>query len=204
MSPYSSASGVLDNEKSHRPGFDWFALQVRSKYERIVASHLSGKDFEWFLPLYKRRKQWSDRIKETEAPLFPGYIFCRLNPQNRLPILTIPGVVQIVGYNRLPVPIEDTEIDAIQALVASGLPNQPWPFIAAGDRVRIVRGALCGMEGILIAFKGSHRLILSVTLLQRSVAVEVDSALVAPEGAAQARGPEVGYLRPRSIRAATT
>jgi transcription antitermination factor NusG len=186
---------------SRSSGSGWFALQIRSKHEKLVATHLSGRDFEWFLPLYKRRKLWSDRIKEVEAPLFPGYIFCRFNPENRLPILTIPGVIQIVGYNRLPVPIEETEIGAIQALVASGVPNQPWPFMAAGDNVRIVRGPLTGMEGILIAFKGSHRLILSVTLLQRSVAVEVDSALVLPVDPAPARGPKVGYLHSHPIRA---
>jgi transcription antitermination factor NusG len=157
----------------------WFALQVRARYEQGVADHLDGKGYELFLPLYKCRKRWSDRVKEVEAPLFPGYLFCRLNPQDRLPILKTPGVIQVVGSNRTPTAVDEHEIQAIQAMVASGIPNQPWPFLAMGDRVRIESGPLSGLEGILVEFKGNHRLVLSVTLLQRSVAVEIDSAFVA-------------------------
>jgi transcription antitermination factor NusG len=156
----------------------WFALQVRSRYEQGVADHLDGKGYELFLPLYKCRKRWSDRVKEVEAPLFPGYLFCRLNPQDRLPILKTPGVIQVVGSNRTPTAVDEHEIQAIQAMVASGIPNQPWPFLATGDRVRIDSGPLSGLEGILVEFKGNHRLVLSVSLLQRSVAVEIDSAFV--------------------------
>ena len=165
--------------ESTAPGLlPWFALQARSSQEAGVGHQLSGQGYEWFLPLYKLRKRWSDRIKQVEAPLFPGYLFCRFDPQKRLPILKTPGVIQIVGYNRAPTPIEEAEIDAIQTLVASGLPNQPWPFLETGDRVRIESGPLRGLEGILVEFKGNHRLVVSVTLLQRSVAVELDSALV--------------------------
>lgn len=191
----------LEGLASGRPGTEWFALQVRAKHEKLVATHLSGRDYEWFLPLYKRRRLWSDRIKEIDSPLFPGYIFCRFNPQRRLPILTIPGVIQVVGYNRLPVPIKESEIAAIQTLVASKLPNQPWPFLTAGDRVRIAQGALRGVEGILVAFKGSHRLVVSVTLLQRSVAVEVDSAFVVAEGVNSQQGAEAGYMNQHPVRA---
>src|ERR1700722_2574736 len=160
------------------PIFPWYALQVRARQELGVADFLRGKNYEWFLPLYKSRKRWSDRIKESDAPLFPGYLFCRLNIQDRLPILKTPGVIQIVGYNHQPVPVDEREIEAIQLMLSSGMPNQPWPFIAIGDRVRIESGPLRGLEGILTDFKGSHRLILSVALLQRSVAVEIDSAFV--------------------------
>jgi transcription antitermination factor NusG len=169
----------LEGESNSPVGiFPWYALQVRTRFEVGVANHLDGKGYEWFLPMYNCRKRWSDRVKETQAPLFPGYIFCRFNTQNRLPILTTPGVIQIVGYNRLPVPIDEFEISAIQTLVASGISNEPWPFLAVGDRVRIDSGPLQGLEGILVKFKGDNRLILSVTLLQRSVAVEIDSAFV--------------------------
>jgi transcription antitermination factor NusG len=156
----------------------WFALQVRARYEQGVADHLEGKGYELFLPLYKCRKRWSDRVKEVEAPLFPGYLFCRLNPQDRLPILKTPGMIQIVGSNRTPTAVDEHEIQAIQRMLASGIPNQPWPFLATGDPVRIESGPLRGLEGILVEFKGNHRLVLSVTLLQRSVAVEIDSAFV--------------------------
>lgn len=170
--------------------FPWFALQVRARFEQGVADHLDGKGFELFLPLYKCRKRWSDRIKEVDAPLFPGYLFCRFNPQDRLPILKTPGVIQIVGTNRTPVAVDEQEIHAIQKMVASGMPNQPWPFLAAGDRVRIESGPLSGLEGILVEFKGNHRLVLSVTLLQRSVAVEIDSAFVASLRSSSRPGPD--------------
>ena len=156
----------------------WFALRVRSRYENTVATILGGKGYEWFLPLYKSRRPWSDRIKEIQLPLFPGYVFCRFNVQKRLPILTTPGVVAIVGIGKCPIPVDDGEIAAIQATVRSGLPSRPWPFLEIGQRVRVEYGPLCGLEGILVDLKGQHRLVLSVNLLQRSVAVEVDSAWV--------------------------
>jgi transcription antitermination factor NusG len=162
--------------------FPWYALQVRTRYERVVAEHLSGRGFEWFLPLRKDRKRWSDRIKEIESPLFPGYLFCRFDTQNRLPILQTPGVVQIVGYNRQPISVDEVEIAAIQTLVAAGVPNQPCSFVEIGDRVRIGSGPLRGLEGILVESRGKHKFVLSVSLLQRSVAVEIDSASVTPAG----------------------
>jgi transcription antitermination factor NusG len=158
--------------------FPWFALQVRTRNEAGVAEQLSGRGYERFLPLYKVRKRWSDRIKETNAPLFPGYLFCRFDPQDRLPILKTPGVMQIVGFKKGPVAVDESEIQALQTIIAAGAPHQPWPYLAAGDRVRIESGPLLGLEGILTEVRRSHRLVLSVTLLQRSVAVEIDSALV--------------------------
>jgi transcriptional antiterminator NusG len=148
------------------------------RHEGLVTDHLSGKGYEWFLPRYKCRKRWSDRVKETELPLFPGYLFCRFNPQDRLPILKTPGVTQIVGYNRIPVAVDENEIEAIRALVSSGVPNFPCAYLDVGSRVRIESGALRGIEGILTDLKGKRRLVLSVTLLQRSVAVEIDSDAV--------------------------
>lgn len=169
--------------------FPWFALQVRTRQETGVADQLSGQGYERFLPLYKVRKRWSDRIKEVEAPLFPGYLFCRFNPHDRLPILKTPGVIQIVGFKEGPTAVDESEIRAIQTLVVAGVPHQPWPFLAAGDRVRIESGPLVGLEGILAEVKRSHRLVLSVTLLQRSVAVEIDSALVTPIRPSGHKGP---------------
>jgi len=164
-------------QKSELP---WFALQVRTRHETAIAGFLEAKGYERFVPLYKFRKRWSDRIKVMEAPLFPGYLFCRFDPQQRLPILKTPGVIQIVGYNRIPTPIDEMEIKAIQTLVASGLKTQPWPFLAVGERVRIESGSLRGLEGIVVKMKENHRLVVSITLLRRSVAVEIDSALVEP------------------------
>jgi transcription antitermination factor NusG len=167
------------NNNSRSGEYPWFALQVRSRRESCVADYLRGQGYEWLLPLYKCRRRWSDRIKEVQTPLFPGYLFCRFDPQDRLPILKTPGVIQIVGVNRTPVAVDEAEINAIQTMVAAGVPNQPWPFLQVGEKVRIESGSLCGLEGILLDFKGSHRLVLSISLLQRSVAVEIDSAFVA-------------------------
>src|SRR5713101_4178902 len=117
--------------------YPWFAVQTRSRYENLVATLLRGKGYELFLPIYKSRRRWSDRIKELELPLFSGYLFCRFNPLNRFPILVTPGVVQVVGIGKNPVPVSESEITAIKALVQSGLPSQPWPFLRVGQRVRV-------------------------------------------------------------------
>ena len=160
--------------------YPWYALQVRSSYENVVRAYLGGKGYECFLPLYTCRRRWSDRFQKIEVPLFPGYVFCRFNPLNRLPILMVPGVVQVVGCGRTPIPIDDTEIAPIQAAVKSGFPSEPWPFLQIGQRVSIEFGPLRGLEGVLLELKGHHRLVLSVTLLRRSVAVQVDKAWTRP------------------------
>jgi len=167
-------------KEPRKMSYPWFALQVRSRYENIVTAHLTGMSYESFLPLHTCRRRWSDRFKEIEYPLFPGYVFCRLNPLDRLPILMIPGVSLIVGMGKTPVAIDEGEIAAIQSAVKSGLPSQPWPFVQIGQRVRIEHGPLCGLEGVLLDFRGHHRLVLSVTLLQRSIAVQVEDAWVTP------------------------
>jgi transcription antitermination factor NusG len=167
------------NATSH--GLPWFALQARSRCEHYVAEHLSGKGYELFLPLYTCRKRWSDRIKKVELPLFPGYLFCRFDPYDRLPILKTPWLIKIVGFNNIPTPVDDEEISSVRTLITSGSTAQPWPFFAVGDKVRIESGPLRGVVGVLTQIKGQNKLVVSITLLQRSVAVEVDPALVTPE-----------------------
>jgi transcription antitermination factor NusG len=170
----------LAEPRTQKNELPWFAVHVRTRHETAIASFLEAKGYEQFVPLYKFKKRWSDRIKVMDAPLFPGYLFCRFDPQFRLPILKTPGVIQIIGYNRIPTPIDETEINAIQTVVESGLQTQPWPFLAVGEHVRIESGSLRGLNGIVVKMKENHRLIVSVTLLRRSVAVEIDSALVEP------------------------
>ena len=166
--------------KPDNPNFPWFAVQTRLRYEQFAAEHLRSKGYDSFLPVYTCRRRWSDRIKKIDQPLFPGYLFCRFDLQNRLPILVTPGVIQIVGSGKSPIPVDDEEIAAIQAIVQSGLPREPWPFLQLGQKIRIASGPLEGYEGILLNVKGNHRLVLSVSLLKRSVAVEVDSEWVSP------------------------
>jgi transcription antitermination factor NusG len=157
----------------------WYAIHTRPRQEKLVDNALGGKGYETFLPLCKRRRRWSDRIKELEVPLLPGYLFCRLDlGERRLPVLTTPGVREIVGIAGTPVAVSCGEIEAVRAVVASGLAASPWPFLRIGHRVRIHGGALAGVEGILVASKKGHRLVITVELLQRSVAVDVDEAWV--------------------------
>jgi transcription antitermination factor NusG len=171
---------VMSNVGSDRAVQPWFALQTRQRYEEFVAKQLRGKGFAPFVPMYTTWRRWSDRTKEVTLPLFPGYVFCRFNPMNRLPILTSAGVIQVVGAGKNPTAIEDDEIAAIQRADSSGLPRQPWPYLGIGEKVKVVFGPLSGLEGILTDYKGFHRLILSVNLLQRSVAVTLDRTWVLP------------------------
>ena len=152
----------------------WYVLQCWVRKEGLIAANLERQGFECFLPKYKTIRKWSDRNKEVEQPLFPGYVFCRFDYSQRRPAIVTPGVIQVVGYGKDPIPVEDKEIEAIQLAIASELPTQPWPYLEVGERVRIQVGKLAGLEGILLNFKGNHRVVLSVSLLQRSVALEVD------------------------------
>lgn len=159
-------------------GDRWYALQLRTRWEGSTAALLSGKGYQTFLPTCKTLKQVCGRSMEVSAPLFPGYVFCRFDAHNRLPILVTPGVIAVVGRGRIPIPVEDYEIQAIQKVVFTGLPVEPWPYLEVGQQVRIEHGALCGVEGILIGFKGVSRIVLSVSLLRRSVALEIDRSQV--------------------------
>lgn len=172
--------GHLARTSENDTQFPWFALQVRVRRESSVVDYLRANGYDLFLPLYRTRKRWSDRIKEVYTPLFPGYLFCRFNPDFRLPILKTPGVIGIVSCNRVPASVNESEVAAVRTFLASRVQCQPWPFLKLGDRVRVDSGPLLGLEGILIEHRGSHRLIISVTLLQRSVAVEIEAAFVSP------------------------
>jgi transcription antitermination factor NusG len=174
-----SVAGLNNNNQ-------WYAVRVRSQHEDMVARHLRVRGLEAFLPLYRGKQRWSDRFKEIDFPLFPGYVFCRFDPADRLPVLTVPGVVHLVGTGKNPVPIDGEEIQAIQVAVGSGSPRQPWPYLEIGQRVRIEHGPLCGVEGILLGARGNRRLVLSITLLQRSVAVEINEEWVRPMALKQA------------------
>jgi len=156
----------------------WFALQVRTRWESSTAVLLSGKGYEALLPTYKTKKRWNGRLSEIDAPLFPGYVFCRFDALKRLPVLVTPGVISVVGRGRVPLPVDDSEITAIQTVVGSGLRAEPWPYLELGQKIRIERDALAGLEGILVNFKGSNRIVVSVTLLHRSVALEIDRSCV--------------------------
>jgi transcription termination/antitermination protein NusG len=158
----------------------WYALQVRARREHSIATQLTGKGYRIFLPTFKAKKRWNGRVTEQKAALFPGYLFCHFDISHRLPILVTHGVLAVVGRGRTPVPVEDSEISALQTVVGSGLPTEPWPYLEVGQAVRIEDGALSGLEGILASFKGGSRIVVSVSLLRRSVALEIDRVSVSP------------------------
>jgi transcription antitermination factor NusG len=157
----------------------WYALAVQPRKEKATARSLQAKGYECFLPMYSIRRKWSDRVKNVECPLFTGYLFCRLDARLRLPLLKVPTVVSILGLGKEPEPIPDSEIEALQTVCRAGVRVVPHPFLNAGGKVRIREGPLAGVEGILLDAKQST-LILSITLLQRSVSVEIESEWVAP------------------------
>lgn len=159
---------------------EWYAVRVKSRFERAVQASLSGKDYEVFLPLYTSRRRWSDRTKVLELPLFAGYLFCRFDARARLPILTSAGVVGIVGFGGIPAAVDASEIEAIRMAVRSGRPLEPWPYLKTGEWAYVAEGPLAGIEGIVAQERGSFRIVLSVTLLQRSVTVEIDRESVRP------------------------
>jgi len=148
-----------------------------------VASAVASKGYEVFVPTYLDIRKYASCVKKIDAALFPGYLFCRLNVNNRLPLLTTPGVHHIVSLGGVPCAIDEAEIAAIRLVVDSKLPATPWPYLTTGHHARIESGPFAGLEGIVIQLKGRERLVLSVNLLQRSVAVEIDRSWVRPLGA---------------------
>ena len=171
----------------------WYALRVRSNCEKIVSCMLKGKGYAEFLPLYRKRSKWSDRTKQIERPLFPGYVFGCFDVRNRLPILTIPGVIHVVGFGNGPEPIDEGELKSVERFVESGLAIEPWPFLKSGEPVYVERGPLAGLEGIFTSFKTSFRLVVSLTLLQRSVAVELDRDCIRPISPTRCRNAAQGF-----------
>jgi transcription antitermination factor NusG len=160
--------------------YPWFAVQVQTRYEKAVAKSLRSRGLDDFLPTYRCTRRWSDRLQKIEMPLFPGYVFSRFDINDRLPVLTIPGVIGIIGAGKLPQPVDQAEIDALQIVVASGLLLEPWPFLKEGQRVRIDDGPLRNVEGVLTEIGDRGKLIVSVSLLRRSIAVTVDRNWIRP------------------------
>ena len=169
---------TIMEENSSPVAARWHALYTRHQHERLVAQALTGKGFDIFLPQYRAIHFWKDRRKELELPLFPNYVFVQGGLDRMLNILTTPGVHSLVAWGGRPADIPQHEIDAVRRLVESPLRIEPHPFLNCGDRVRIKSGPLEGIEGILVRNKSAFRLVLSVEMLSRSTAVEVDVNMV--------------------------
>lgn len=154
----------------------WYAAYTCARHEKHVSKQLEDRHIDCFLPLYRSVRRWKDRCKELELPLFPGYVFVRTGPEHRLHVLQIPSVVRFVSFNGHPAALDDREIEGLRNGLVNGVQVEPHPYLRVGDRVRVKHGPLAGAEGILVRKKDSFRIVLSLDLLMRSVAAEVQAA----------------------------
>ncbi len=152
----------------------WYALFTRHQHEKIVALGLSNKSHDVYLPLYRAARRWQDRDKQILLPLFPCYVFLREGMDRQLQILTTPGILHIVGWGGRPAIIPQAQLDAIRQMLRSGLAVESHPYLQSGDRVRVKSGPLLGLEGVLSRKKGVARLVVSMEMLGRAAAVEID------------------------------
>ncbi|HKX29420.1 MAG TPA: UpxY family transcription antiterminator [Blastocatellia bacterium] len=159
---------------SNRNRYPWFALQTKPKNEKKVESLLKQKNYECFAPVYRLKRKWSDRTVEIDSPLFPGYVFCQFNPSVLGKAISTQGVVRIVGFGGKPIEVSLEEIEALDRLSQSHLLREPWKYLPEGTRVLVETGPLAGVQGIICTDKNTSHLIISVTLLQRSVAIQLD------------------------------
>lgn len=159
---------------------DWWALYTRHQHEKTVAEVLSAKGFEVFLPLYESIRCWKDRNKKLTLPLFPCYVFVRGGLNRRLQVVTTPGVHMILFNGENVATIPEVEIDTIRKAVEGPFRVEPHPFLKCGERVRVIRGSLQGVEGVLVRKKNLYRLVLSVEMMAKSVSVEIDATDVEP------------------------
>ena len=158
----------------------WFAILVKPRHEKAVAAALRSKRYEEFLPLRRVRRKWSDRFKVVEMPLLAGYTFCRFDPSDKALILRTPGVRRIVGWGTTPVAVEEAEIRSLQTAIRAGLTAAPCPYLQTGQPVCLDRGPLSGLRGLVQDTRSRSRVVVSITLLQRSVAVEVEREWISP------------------------
>jgi len=159
---------------------NWYAIRVKANREKVTAQALEGKGFEICLPVYQVESHKTRGVQILRIPVFAGYIFSRFDLSNRLPILTVPGVVNIVGFGTEGQPVDPAEMEAILALVNTDSHVMPHPYLPVGLRIRVQAGPLRGVEGVVVEHRDGKRLIVSVTLLQRSIAVDLDREWLLP------------------------
>jgi transcription antitermination factor NusG len=170
----------------------WYSLYTRTRFEQIIARLLVEKGYESFVPMYKTRRGQDNSFKIRELPLFPSYVFFKMVQPNVPLVITTPGVIRIVGTGKVPLPIEDNEIAALQIIMRSDANRHPWPFVQTGCTVQIESGPLCGLRGVVCRIQNIDRLIVSVSLLRRSVAVQIDRDAVRVVSAGSLEAAAVG------------
>jgi len=151
----------------------WYAAYTRANHEKRVAEQLGARQTEHFLPQYESVRRWKDRRMTLQLPLFPGYVFVQIALRDRLRVLQIPGVARLVGFNGIPTALPEEDIRAIRTCVSRGCQIQPHPYVQVGRRARVNAGPLQGLEGIVIRKKNGMRFVISLDLINRSVAVEI-------------------------------
>ena len=154
---------------------NWYAAYTSARHEKSVARQLEERSINCFLPLYRSWHHWADRRKQVELALFPSYVFVHIDPRERLRVLQLPGVVRLVSFNGRPAPLPETDIEGLRSGLEQGIYAQPHPYLRAGRRVLVVRGPLAGARGILLRKKDKLRFVISIDVLMRSVAVELDA-----------------------------
>jgi transcription termination/antitermination protein NusG len=177
---YCEDPSVASNLQLLRSQTNWFAVYVLPRHERKVARVLACKGIEHFLPTIQARHKWSDRMKVVDLPLFPGYLFCRIDSRFLGPVLSVMGVAHIVNFGGKPAPVPETDIHMLQTIGRSDIEREATNYLHTGERVEVISGPLSGVCGLLAQIKNRDRLVLSVDLICRSVAVEVDLASVVP------------------------
>ncbi len=168
-------AGLLEQEAAMSQA-RWYAAYTCAQHEKRVAAELGMREVEHFLPLYGSMRRWKDRRVQLELPLFPGYVFVRLALRDRLRVVQIPSVVRLVGFGGLPMALPDTEMEILRTGLCQSLRAEPHPFLTVGRRVEIIAGPFAGLEGILKRKKSSLRVVVTLELIQRSMAVDVDAA----------------------------
>lgn len=161
---------------SAEPKGNWYALYTCARHEKRVAEQIERRSFSCFLPVYRSIRRWKDRRKELELALFPGYVFVHMALERKLRVLEVPGVVHLVSFNGKPAPVPAEQIETLRSRLSNAGRIEPHPYLNKGRRVRVRNGAMEGLEGIVVRRKDSCRIVFSIDLIQRSVAVEVDEA----------------------------
>jgi transcription antitermination factor NusG len=176
----SEMLNILEPAAAEKSAPHWFAVYVNSHHEKRVAAQFAERQIESFLPLYLTRHHWKNRCSvNLELPLFPNYVFVRIDPRKRVPVLEVPGVLSLVGFGRTLAPLPDFEIESLRSGVGERR-VEPHPYLVIGERVRITTGPMSGMEGVLIRKKTNLRVVLALDVIMQCVAVEVDAEDLEP------------------------
>ena len=167
-------------QEAHGVPAQWYAAYTRSRHEKVVAEALQQRTVEHFLPLYETVRKWKNGRFKVQLPLFPGYLFVHIALRDRLRVLQVPGVVRLVGFNGVPTALPQVELEIIRSALTKGVEAEPHPYLRVGQRVRITSGPMEGLQGILLRRRGRPRVVVSVDLIMRSVALDIDAAQVEP------------------------